>query len=129
MQLRIKCTDDIPNNSASDHAVYFAFVDYMNYCYASFSAHDAGDGYTGLFKIVDGQRQQVVCNDQAFTDNEYHNYEVIRKGNQVITKVDGRELCRAIDEVFGLKGKIGIGSYNDMANFDDIKVTGKYETK
>ena len=100
----------------------------MNYCYASGSSHAEGDGFTGIFKIINGQRETVICKGQAITDNNFHNIEVKRIKDMVILKVDGKEMCRARDNAFIIKGKIGIGSYNDMACFDDINISGKYET-
>lgn len=123
---KVKSTDNLESNSAADYAVYFGYVDEMNYCYASFSSHEEGDGFTGLFKIINGERQTVIYKGQAFSDNKYHLVEVIKRGTEVIISINGKELCRATDEDFDKEGRIGIGSYNDMANFDDIRVTGSY---
>ena len=129
IQLRIKCTENLEQNNAADHAVYFAYTDPENYCYASFSSNQEGDGFTGIYRIVNGQRETVYYHDQAFNDNNFHTYQIIRKGNEITTKVDGRELCKASDDTFGVTGQIGIGSYNDMAHFDDISISGSFITK
>ena len=127
MKARIKSTDDLVANNAADYCIFFAYIDRMNFCYASFSRHDEGESFTAVFKIVDGVRTSIAHKGVAITDNEFHNIELTRKGNEVSCKIDGKQFYKGNDEIFVKKGKIGIGSYNDMACFDDIQIIGDYE--
>ncbi len=129
IQVRVKSTEDLKENIAADYAVYFAYMNEFNYCYASFCSNEEGDGFTGLYKVIDGARQTVTFKGTAFRDNDYHKLRIKRTGKEIIMYIDGKEHCRASDEAFAKTGQIGIGSYNDMACFDDISITGAYITK
>ena len=117
--------DDLSGNGNADCAVVFAYVDANNYSYFSLSAGNEGPGATGLFKIVNGERQEVAFKGRAIQDNEWHQVELNRVGNRVKASIDDQLLVSGEDEAFGTPGPVGIGSYNDQAWFDDIEVVQK----
>ena len=115
-----RSTDDLVANLAADYDVVFGYQDENNYYYMMFN-HVAAN--TELFKVVNGQRYTIATATRAgFFDNDYHTIEVTRSGTLIRVSVGGTEIVSASDSTFGA-GRIGIGSFNDAARFDDVTIT------
>ena len=115
-----RSTDDLVDNPAADYDVVFGYQDENNYYYMMFN-HVAAN--TELFKVVNGQRYTIATATRAgFFDNDYHTIEVTRSGALIRVSVGGTEIVTASDSTFGA-GRIGIGSFNDAARFDDVTIT------
>jgi len=114
---------DVDSNANADYAVVFGYQDPENYDYVMFNNNAA---YTQLFKVVDGIRATALdtATDDWLTDNAYHEIKVSRVGDEIRVYYDGKRILKANDNSFG-KGQIGVGSFNDPACFDDIRVTGE----
>ena len=116
---RVRSTENFAANAGGDHAVVFGLQDASNYYYAMFNRTAAE---TQLFKVVGGVRQPALAiASYAIPDNAYHQIEVSRSGSLITVKADGTVLMQANDAAFGA-GRVGIGSFNDAAWWDDIAV-------
>ncbi len=56
----------------------------------------------------------------AVSDTAYHDYRLVRTGTTVTAYIDGAEYMAVTDDALGAEGGIGMGSYNDIALFDDF---------
>ncbi len=117
LQLRARSDEDLVHNEWSDYAVVFGFVNDQNYYYAVF---ENKAGSTGIYKIENGIRYQLsVCNEVVIQDNNFHNINVIYVGNILEILFDSNTIM-TVNNIILPQGKIGFGSFNDMASFDDV---------
>jgi len=113
--------DAVASNALADYAVLFGYQDSDNYYFVMFNNTQTA---TQLFKVVRGRRTELATADSDWlSDNAYHNIEVSRAGNSVTVRFDGNLILSANDDSPKV-GKVGVGSLNDSAYFDDISVTG-----
>ncbi len=119
--LEAKLGDDVVNNAAADYAVVFGFQDANNYYYMLFNNDQ---NLTQLFKVINGSRTllETANSGDWLNDNAYHSIEVKRTGSAISVRFDGNVILNANDSSLGA-GKVGVGSYNDSAYFDDVNVT------
>jgi hypothetical protein len=118
---RVRSTEDFAANPGADYDVVFGFQDANNYYYAMLNRDAAS---TQLFKVVGGIRQPALATANfALPDNNYHLITVARIGSLITVSFDGATIIQATDATFGA-GRIGIGSFNDAAWWDDIVITG-----
>jgi len=118
---RVRSSEDLAANANADHAVVFGLQDADNYYYAMFNRTAAN---TQLFKVVNAVRQPALATANfAIPDNDDHLIEVARSGSAITVSVDGTPVMQADDATFGA-GRIGIGSFNDAASWDDVSITG-----
>jgi hypothetical protein len=108
-------------NGWDDFAAIFAYQDVNNYCYASFN--ESNDQNTnGIFKVINGTRSQVAdFNVITIPSNTLHSIQIDKVGNQIRVTRNGQLFATATDTSFG-SGKIGVGTFNNNATFDDLKV-------
>jgi len=119
MTMKVKSPVDLANNNA-DFDLVFGYLDDDNYYYVMFSSNAA---WSALHKIENGSRLELQnANASLINDNAYHLIEVSRSGNQITVNRDGQVVLTASDGTFG-EGQLGIGTFNDVAYFDDIEVT------
>jgi hypothetical protein len=79
--------------------------------------------------IVNNDKRTMITRDQAAGTpwkDGWHNVKVTRAGNQVNVYFDDmtKPLMTADDSTFGA-GEIGIGTFDDSGNFDDIVLRGE----
>jgi hypothetical protein len=113
-----------PSTSAwNDVSILFNYQDGVNYYFASFN--ESNDGKTnGIFRIKDGQLVELVnfgSTTTASTDT-LHKIVIERKGTTINVTRDGVLLGTAADATFS-GGRVGYGTRNDEATFDNLKVT------
>ncbi len=119
MTLQARLGDAVGDNAEADFAIVFGYQDANNYFYMMFNNSAI---YTALFKVVNGARQQIAVAGQGWiTDNLYHAVEISRNGDEVTVLFDGTTVLTATDTAFPT-GRLGVGSFNDSAYFDDISV-------
>lgn len=108
----------IPTNNA-DFIAIFGYVDEDNFSYYAFYA---GNTESGAFKVTDGVRARVgdEAGEIAIKDISYHDYKIVRSGTTVTAYIDDVEFQSITDDALNAKGKIGVGSHNDVVFFDDI---------
>jgi len=111
----------VADNNLADYAVVFGFQDPENYYYVMFNN---SQNATQLFKVVDGTRAAALdtADEDWLNDNSYHGIKVSRVGDEISVYFDDILIMNANDNTFGV-GRVGVGSYNDSACFDDVNVT------
>jgi len=111
--------DDVADNDYADYAVIFGFQDSDNYYYAMFNNTQ---GATQLIRVKEGSRTALAtATNDWLSDNAYHSIVVSRVGSEISVSFDDVLIMSAIDNTFAT-GKVGVGSYNDSAYFDDVRV-------
>ena len=111
--------EDFPVNTAADFAVVFGYQNNSNYYYMLFNRWA---GETKLFKVVSDVRTEIAAaSGFRLRDNAYRIVEVRRSGIMISVYYDGVLVLTARDGTF-LTGQIGVGSYNDAASFDDVRI-------
>ncbi|MCF6264676.1 MAG: alginate lyase family protein [Xanthomonadales bacterium] len=113
-------TNEGAGNPNADYAMVFGWVDEENYYYMMFNRNQSN---TVLFRVVAGERRQLAAATANWlSDDEYHLVEVRRTGNNIEVRFDGNPVLDVMDATF-LNGKLGLGSFNDSAYFDDIRIS------
>jgi len=114
-------SNESAGNTNADYALVFGFVDNQNYFYMLFNRTLSN---TQLFKVDGGVRELIgTATAGSIVDDAYHEIEVRRTGNSIEVRSDGGLVLAAEDSTFP-SGKLGLGSFNDSAYFDDIRITG-----
>ncbi|MCF6264675.1 MAG: Ig-like domain-containing protein [Xanthomonadales bacterium] len=118
-------TNEGAGNPNADYAMVFGWVDEENYYYMMFNRNQSN---TVLFRVVAGERRQLAAATANWlSDDEYHLVEVRRTGNNIEVRFDGNPVLDVMDATF-LNGKLGLGSFNDSAYFDDIRISNGAST-
>ena len=102
----------------ADFIVAFGYEDGKNYSYMRFTGEDINGFY-----LVDTSGATLVGDvnaTPAVSDTAYHDYRLVRTGTTVTAYIDGAEYLAVTDDALGTEGGIGMGSYNDIALFDDF---------
>ncbi|MFQ5823914.1 MAG: putative Ig domain-containing protein [bacterium] len=119
MTLIVKSSENLQDNTGADFAIVFGYQDDNNYYYMLFNSNAP---WSALNKVENGFRSEIISSNVALiTDNDYHNIEVSRQGSLIVVKQDEVIVLTTNDATFG-EGRVGIGSFNDAAYFDDIEV-------
>lgn len=123
LTFRVRSTKD--TGAHRDCCVFFNYQDDANFYYAHLGAKP--DPNSGQIMIVkDAPRVAITKNENHVPwDDEWHEVKVVRDTTEGTIKVyfDDMEtpLMTAEDKTFG-KGRIGIGSFDDLNDFDDVRV-------
>ncbi len=106
----------------ADFIIVFGYKGLLDYSYMRITGEDINGFYT-VDPSDDGTNTEVgdLNANPAVTDTLYHNYRLVRTGTSVTLYIDDVEYISVDDPGLGTSGKIGIGSYNDIAIFDDFK--------
>lgn len=108
-------------SSWDDAVVVFGYQDLNNYYYVSLNENN--DGNTkGIFKVVSGSPAELADITATIADDTDYDLEVERSGSSIVARVNGNEVASTTDSTFS-SGKVGFGTYNDAASFDDLLVT------
>lgn len=104
-----------------DFVVAFGYKSRQDYYYMMFT----GEGKDGIYKVdASGAKLVGIGNTTgAVTDSLYHSYRLARTGTTVKAYVDGKEFLSVTDASLNADGQVGMGSYNDIAFFDDFTAT------
>jgi hypothetical protein len=102
----------------ADFIIAFGYEDGSNYSYMRFT----GEDINGFYGVDTSGAVEVgeLNTTPAISDTMYHDYRLVRSGTTVTAYVDGAEYMSVTDDALGTEGKIGVGSYNDIAIFDDF---------
>jgi hypothetical protein len=105
----------------ADFIVAFGYEGPLDYSYMRFT----GENINGLYKVDTtggGAVTEVgdLNTNPAITDTMYHDYRLVRSGTTMTAYVDDVEYLSVTDDALGTEGMIGMGSYNDIALFDDF---------
>lgn len=125
MTFRVRSTKDTGGHR--DCCVFFNHQDATNFYYVHLGAEP--DPHSGQIMIVkDAPRKAITENDNKTPWGDgWHQVKVVRDSAAGTIEIyfDDMEKphMRAVDKTFG-RGRIGIGSFDDMNDFDDIKIWG-----
>ena len=116
----VRCPD---SNSGADFALIWNYKDNYNYNYVMFNRVPS---LNELFVVEDSLRT-TLTNFGDFTEfeqfaSDYHNITVQVKSGHFTVRFDGTIVVEGDDDTFKY-GKVGIGSFNDWAYFDNFSIT------
>jgi hypothetical protein len=107
------------SNPGADYDIVFGYQDPDNYYYMMFNRLGPN---SDLFRIVNGQRELIAeTNDFSIPDNNYHDVETRRLGENIKVYFDGSLILDAADSTLS-SGRVGVGGFNDASLWDDIVV-------
>ncbi|MCA9087017.1 MAG: hypothetical protein KDA90_00095 [Planctomycetaceae bacterium] len=126
LTFKVRSTKDTGNHR--DCCVFFNYQDPQNFYYVHLGAKP--DPASGQIMIVkDAPRTPLTKNEKLvpWTD-QWHQVKVVRdtKSGKIQIYFDDMETphLEVTDTTFG-KGRIGIGSFDDMNDFDDLTLYGR----
>lgn len=126
LTFRVRSTKDTGGHR--DCCVFFNYQDASHFYYAHLGAKP--DPASGQIMIVENAPRRPITENTKpvpWTD-QWHHVKVVRNTATGVIEVffDDMETphLSAIDKTFG-KGRIGIGSFDDMNDFDDIRLYAK----
>ncbi|NMO20886.1 DUF1565 domain-containing protein [Pyxidicoccus fallax] len=103
-----------------DFSIVFGYTDTANHYFASFN--EGNDANThGLFRVQAGTMTQIADFTGGITPGVDHAIQVERSGATLRVSLDGVLVGEVTDSTF-TSGKVGYGSRNDAASFDDLRV-------
>jgi hypothetical protein len=121
IQVNVRSTEDLVANPSADHCLVFGYVNSSNYYYAMLSASAAT---TQLFKVVNGVRQNIglPATVRGVPNNLINAVTLERVGTAIRVYLNGTQILSGTDSVIPT-GRVGIGSFNDAALWDDIRIS------
>ncbi|MEW6237458.1 MAG: hypothetical protein AB1656_18910 [Candidatus Omnitrophota bacterium] len=115
-----------------DLCFIFGWIDASHFYYAHIAP--AADDYANSIFIVNGEPRVSIALERtagtAWVDGKYHDVRIERNAGKGTIEVffdnAPNPIMRAVDSHF-TAGRLGLGSFDDTGNFDDIRVWGKIE--
>ena len=126
LTFKVRSTNDTGGHR--DCCVFFGYQDATHFYYVHLGAKP--DKVSGQVTVVDGApRAPITKNDRDVPwDDKWHTVKLVRsvKKGTIDIYFDDMEKphLSAVDKRFG-RGRVGIGSFDDMNDFDDIELQGK----
>ena len=126
MTFRVRSTKDTGGHR--DCCVFFNHQDETNFYYTHLGANP--DPHSGQIMIVKDAPRKAITQNKNKTpwDDQWHNVKLVRDSKKGTIEIYFDDMKKAhmsaVDKTFG-KGRIGLGSFDDMNDFDDIKIWGK----
>tara|TARA_B100001123_G_scaffold133705_1_gene155006 strand:+ start:525 stop:1211 length:687 start_codon:yes stop_codon:yes gene_type:complete len=127
LTFRVKSTKDTGGHR--DCCVFFNWQDSQNFYYVHLGARP--DPHSGQIMIVKNAPRKALTknkNNTPWKNETWHNVKLVRdsKAGTITVYFDDmtKPHMQVTDKTFG-KGRVGIGSFDDMNDFDNIKLRGK----
>jgi len=123
---KVRSTKDTGNHR--DCCVFFNYIDDQHFYYVHLGAKP--DPHSGQIMIVKEAPRKAMTQNENLTpwDDKWHNVKVSRdaKSGTIDIYFDDMENVHmhVVDKTFA-KGRIGIGSFDDLNEFDDVVVRAK----
>lgn len=124
---KVKSTKDTGNHR--DCCVFFCHLDPTHFYYCHLGAEP--DPHSGQIMIVNDAPRLALTNNERLTpwaNETWHQVKVSRRASDGVIKVYFDDMktphMQVADKTF-TSGRIGIGSFDDMNDFDEIRVYGK----
>ena len=123
LTFRVKSTKDTGNHR--DCCAFFCHQDAEHFYYVHLGAKP--DPASGQIMIVNGEPRRPLTDNKKNVawDDLWHSVKVVRKSSQGTIDVYFDDMSKphlsVTDKSFG-KGRIGIGSFDDMNQFDDVRL-------
>ena len=125
----VKLQSTIPDYGHRDLCLFFGYQDDAHFYYVHFGKK-MDDHANQIFIVNDKPRTKISTKTTAGTDwdDEWHHARVVRDTESGSIKIyfDNMEepIMTATDKTF-LTGRVGIGSFDDTCNFDELLLFGK----
>lgn len=123
---RVRSTKDTGNHR--DCCTFFCHQDASHFYYVHLGARP--DPHSGQIMIVNGAPRIAITKNEKRVpwDDDWHTVKLVRDSQKGTIEIYFDDMktphMKAEDTNFG-KGRIGIGSFDDMNDFDDVKLWGK----
>ena len=123
IQFKVRSTKDTGNHR--DCCVFFNYVDDKHFYYVHLGARP--DPHSGQIMIVDEADRLAITKNERRTpwDDQWHTVKVRRDFESGLIQVYFDDMSKphmkVTNKKFG-KGQIGIGSFDDLNEFDDIRL-------
>ena len=123
---RVRSTKDTGNHR--DCCTFFCHQDTEHFYYDQLGA--VPDPHSGQIMIVNNEPRKAITNNEQKVpwDDQWHQVKVERDSREGTIRVYFDDMktphLEATDQTFH-KGRIGIGSFDDMNDFDDVRLYGK----
>lgn len=123
---KVRSTLDTGNHR--DCCTFFAHQDPEHFYYVHLGARP--DPASGQIMIVDGEPRRPLTENEKLVawDDKWHTVKIVRKKKSGVIKVyfdDMKKVHMQANDKSFAEGRIGIGSFDDMNDFDDIKIYGR----
>ncbi|WP_278465937.1 hypothetical protein [Gimesia maris] len=125
----VKLQSTIPDYGHRDLCLFFGYQDDAHFYYVHFGKK-MDDHANQIFIVNDKPRTKISTKTTAGTDwdDEWHHARVVRdtKSGSIKIYFDDMDepVMTATDKTF-LTGRVGIGSFDDTGNFDELLLFGK----
>ncbi|MEQ9411314.1 MAG: hypothetical protein RIK87_26610 [Fuerstiella sp.] len=126
LTLRVKSTLDTGNHR--DCCIFFNYQDPTHFYYVHCGQRP--DPHSGQIMIVNGAPRKALTENTNTTpwDDAWHDVKVVRDtgSGKIEIYFDDMQTpyMSVVDRTFG-KGRIGIGSFDDRNDFDDVRLYGR----
>jgi hypothetical protein len=126
MLLHVRSTLDTGNHR--DCCLFFGYQDAEHFYYVHLGA--VPDPHSGQVMIVNGSPRKAITENENRVpwDDQWHHIKLVRSSLTGLIQVYFDDMTQPLMEVkdttFG-KGRIGIGSFDDKNDFDNIRIYGR----
>lgn len=123
MKLQVKSKLDTGGHR--DCCIFFNHQDPEHFYYVHLGARP--DPHSGQIMIVDGAARKAMTENKKPTpwDDQWHDVKVVRDTESGVIEIYFDDMdtphMKCVDKTFG-KGRIGIGSFDDVNDFDNIRI-------
>lgn len=129
LELTAKVLSTHPDYGHRDAVIVFGYQDPAHFYYVHLGKQ-ADDHANQIFIVNDAARTKISLTSTSGTnwDDEWHTVRVIRKTEEGIIEIYYDDLTKPVmtakDKTF-TSGQIGVGTFDDTSDWDDIVVRGK----
>src|SRR5262245_38805760 len=134
MELTAKVRSTHPDYGHRDAVIFFGYQDPSHFYYVHLGKQ-ADDHANQIFIVNNAPRTKISITSTSGTNwtDDWHNVKVVRKPSDGTIEIYFDDMTKPVmtakDKTFG-PGRIGIGTFDDTADYDDIVVRGvKVEKK
>lgn len=123
--MTVKVKSMLDTGGHRDCCIFFNYQDPEHFYYVHLGAKP--DPNSGQIMIVNGAPRKAMTDNKKLTpwDDKWHTVKVVRntKSGSIEIYFDDmkRPHMKCVDKTFG-KGRIGIGSFDDVNDFDDVRI-------
>jgi hypothetical protein len=119
--LTLQCAAHGTERQSDNFFTLFNYVDSKNYYYVEFNEENSKTT-SGLFKVTDGKVDQLVDIPYKIKTDFFYKI-VINKYKNTLTIYLNDLLITRVTDTTPVNGKVGFGTVNNTATFDEFKVT------
>jgi hypothetical protein len=128
MELTAKVKSTHPDYGHRDAVIFFGYQDPAHFYYVHLGKQ-ADDHANQIFIVNNAPRTKISITSTTGTNwtDEWHNVKVTRKPSDGTIEIYFDDMTKPVmtakDKTFG-PGRIGVGTFDDTADFDDIVIRG-----